>query len=59
MSITSAVADAGSRVSNRQHVRDNGDNHDHNHIEEVIHSNNDNHRFPVITDRLEQAVNRR
>ena len=59
VAITGAVAGGGNRVSNGQHVKDRGDNHDHNHIEEVIHSNNDQHEFPVITDRLEQAVNRR
>ena len=59
MAITGAVAAAGNRVSNGQHFKDKGDNHDHNHIEEVIHSNNDQHEFPVITGRLEQAVNRR
>ena len=59
VSITSDIADGGNRVCNGQNVIDIGDNHDHNHIEEVIHSNNDQHEFPVITARLEQAVNRR
>ena len=57
--ITGAVAGGGNRVSNGQHAKDKGDNHDHNHIEEVIHSNSEHQEFPVITDRLEQAVNRR
>ncbi len=59
MAITGAVAAVSNRVSNGQHVRDNGDNHEHNDIEEVIHSNNDHHEFPVITGQLEQPVNRR
>ena len=57
--ITGAVAVVGYRVSNRQHVSDSGDNHEHNDIEEVIHSNNKHHEYPVITGRSEQAVNRR
>ena len=59
MAITGAVAAVGSPVSNGQHVRDNGDNHEHNDIEEVIHSNNEHNEYPVITGRSKQAVNRR
>ena len=59
VAISGAVADGGNRVSNGQDVTDKGDNHDHNHIEEVIHSNNEQHEHPVIKGRLEQAVNRR
>ena len=59
MPITGAVAGGGNRVSNGQHVKDKGDNHEHNDIEEVIHSNNEHHKHPVITGRLEQPVNRR
>ena len=59
VAITGTVAAVGNWASNGQHVRDKGDNHDHNHIKEVIHSNNDQHDFPVIAGRLEQAVNRR
>ena len=57
MAITGAVAAVGNRVSNGQHVKDKGDNH--NDIKEVIHSNNEYHEHPVITGRLEQPVNRR
>ena len=57
--ITGAVAAVDNRVGNGQHVRDKGDNHDHNHIEEVIHSTNEYHEFRVISGRLEQTVNRR
>ena len=39
--ITRDVADGDHRVWNGQHVGDNGDNHNHNHIEEVKHSNNE------------------
>jgi len=46
-------------VSNGQNVSDNGDNHDHNHIEEVKHGNNEHPEFPVDTGRLDQSVNRR
>ncbi len=48
---------AGNRVSNRHNVSDNGGNH--NHIEEVIHSNSEHHEHLVITGRFEQPVNRR
>ena len=58
--ITGAVADGGNGVGKEQHVGDKGEADDnHNHIAEVIHSNNDHHEFPVITGRLEQPVNRR
>ena len=57
--ITRAVAAVGNRVSNGQHVKDKSDNHEHNDIEEVIHSNNDQHEDPVITGRSEQPLNRR
>ena len=56
--ITSTVADVGNRAGNGQHVSDSGDNYDHDYVEEVIHSNNVNHEFPALTDRLEQPVNR-
>ena len=59
VAITGAVADGGNWVSNGQYVKDKGDNHKHIDIEEVIHSNNDHREYPVITGRLEQAVNRR
>ncbi len=55
MPVTSAVAVVG----NGQKVKDKGDSDNHNHIEEVIHSNDDHHEFPVITGPLEQPVNRR
>ena len=60
MPFTTAVAAAGNRVSNGQHVSDSGDNHghNHNHIEEVIHSNNEHHEYPVSTGRLEQLADR-
>ncbi len=51
------AAAAGNRVSNRHNLSDNGGNH--NHIEEVIHSNRERHEHPVITGLLEQPVNRR
>ena len=59
--IAGAVADGGNTVSSGQPVSNKGDNHDHdhNHIEEVIHNNNDHRGFPVISGRLEQPVNRR
>ena len=57
--ITGAVAAVSNRVSNRQHVSDSGDNHEHNDIEEVIHSNSEHHEYPVITGRLAQPVSRR
>lgn len=58
--ITGAVAAGGNGVGKGQHTRDKGDADDnHNHIEEVIHSNSDQHEFPVITGRLEQPVNQR
>ena len=53
---TSTVAGVGNWVGKEQKVRDNGDNH--NHIEEVIHSNNDRHDFPASTGRLELSGNR-
>ena len=59
MAITGTVAGGGNRVSNGQHVKDKGDNHDHNHIEEVIHSNNDHRDYPVIMGRLDHPVSRR
>ena len=52
---TGAVADGGNRVSNRENVGNYGDNH----IEEVIHSNNNHRDFPAVMGRLEQPVNRR
>jgi len=61
--IAAAVANVGSRdgksVGNRHHVSVNSDNHDHNHIQEVILRNNHNRELPAITHRLEQPVNRR
>ena len=57
--ITGAVVAVSNRVSKGQHVSDKGDNHEHNDIKEVIHSNNDQREFPVITGRSEQPVNRR
>ena len=58
--ITGAVAAVGNCVGKGQHTRDKGEADDnHNHIAEVIHSDNDHHEFPVITARLEQPVNRR
>ncbi len=61
MAITGAVAAVSNPVSSGQLVSDSGDNHEHDHnsIEEVIHSNSEHHEYPVITGRLEQAVNRR
>ena len=56
--ITGVVAAVGNCVGKGQHVGDKGDADDnHNHIAEVIHSNNDHHEFPVITGRSEQSVN--
>ena len=59
MAIIGAVVTVSNRVSNGQHVSDNGDNHEYIDIEEVIHSNNDHDEYPVITGLSEQAVNRR
>ena len=56
--IANAVAIVGNRGSDRKKVSDKGDNHNSNHIEEVIHSNNEHPGFPVITGRLEQPANR-
>ena len=53
--ITGAAADDGNRVNNGHNVSDYGENH--NHIKEVIHHNNHQHGFPVVTGRLEQPVN--
>jgi len=57
--ISNAGANGGNRVRDRQHVskkNDNGDNHDYNHVKEVI--NDDEHpEFPAATGRLKQLVN--
>ena len=53
------VASAISAVGNRQRVSDNHDNHNHNHIQEVINGNNEHPAFAAVADRLEQPVNRR
>ncbi|MYC35733.1 MAG: hypothetical protein F4X66_02295 [Chloroflexi bacterium] len=58
-SITGAVASVGNRGGNEEHVGDKGDYHNSDHIEEVIHSNNDYCEFLAATGRLEQPVNRR
>ncbi|MDE2844992.1 MAG: hypothetical protein OXN21_16680 [Chloroflexota bacterium] len=42
---------SGNHVNHGQNVNDNGDNHDHNHIEEVKHSNNEHPEFPAATKR--------
>jgi len=57
--IPGVVDSVVNRNGEGQHVSDN-----HNYIEEVIHSNNDDLRlvipgFPAATARLEQLVNRR
>ena len=54
--ITSAVAAGGNRVSDRENVSGNGDNH--NHTEEVLHSDQDHRELPSVTGRLERPVNR-
>ena len=57
--IISAVADVGNRIGNGQNVSDHGDNYNQIHIEEVIDSNNNDHReLFVIRGRLLQPVNR-
>ena len=43
-SCDTAVAGAG----NGQHVSDSA--HDHNHIEEVIHNDQDHREFPAVSD---------
>ena len=57
-SIPGALAAVSNRVSNGQYVRGKGDNYNHNHIEEVNHSNNGQHEFPVITGRWLKPANR-
>jgi len=54
----------GIRGGNGQNVGDSGGDHSSYHVEEVIHSNNDNPGliitgFPAVTGRLEQPLNRR
>ena len=58
--ITSAIADGGNGIRNRQGVSDNEENHNHihNNIKEVINNNYEHPGFPVITGWLEQPANR-
>ncbi len=53
------ITNAVTVVGNGPNVSDNDDNYNSNHIEEVIHSNNEHPGFTVITGRLEQPANRR
>ena len=46
------------RSGNTRTAGDNGDNHDHNHIEEVIYDNDAHLGVPVITGRLENSADR-
>ena len=52
--INGVVADVG----NWRCVGVNNDSHSHNHIEEVINSNNEHPQFSAITGRLDHPGNR-